>query len=66
MEKFFKMLENLIKKFAVKYIKSKKEKFITDFNKKINIPFLDEKDEKELLEGIWAFVEDLVDEKNKK
>ncbi|QDP52044.1 MAG: hypothetical protein Unbinned2514contig1001_34 [Prokaryotic dsDNA virus sp.] len=66
MDKFFKMFENMIKKYAVKYINSKKEKFIAEANKKINIPLLDEKDEKEILEGIWAFVEDLVAEKTDK
>jgi hypothetical protein len=31
-------------------------------NKKIDIPFLDEKDEKELLEGIWSAIEDALNE----
>tara|TARA_Y100001963_G_scaffold132853_1_gene191896 strand:+ start:66 stop:248 length:183 start_codon:yes stop_codon:yes gene_type:complete len=60
------MFEGMIKKYAIKYVKSKKEEFIAKANKKINIPLLDEKDEKEILEGIWGFVEELVDEKSKK
>ena len=66
MNKFIKMFEGIIKKYAVKYLKSKKEDFITKANKKINLPLLDEKDEKELLEGVWNLVEELIEEKPKK
>ena len=62
MNKFLKMFEGMIKKYAIKYLKSKKEEFIIKANKKINLPLLDEQDEKELLEGVWDLVEEIIDD----
>jgi hypothetical protein len=54
MDKLLKVIQNL----AVKMVLSNKDKIITEMNKKINIPFASEKDEQELLEGIWELLED--------
>ncbi len=54
MNKLLKVIQNL----AIKMVLSNKDKIITEMNKKINIPFASEKDEQELLEGIWELLED--------
>lgn len=54
MDKLLKVIQNL----AIKMVLSNKDKIITEMNKKINIPFASEKDEQELLEGIWELLED--------
>ena len=47
-------------------ILSKKDKIIAAMNKKIDIPFASEEDEKEILEGLWVVVEDAVKDGFKK
>ena len=47
---------------AAKLVLSKKDMIITEMNKKINIPFASEADERELLEGIWELLEDAVND----
>ena len=47
-------------KFAIKQIRSKKDKILDGINKKLDIPLLSEKDEKELLEGVWSLIDDVL------
>jgi hypothetical protein len=54
MNKILKVIQNL----AVKMVLSNKDKIITEMNKKIDIPFASEDDEKDFLEGIWELLED--------
>ena len=58
MNKLVKVLKGL----AVKMVLGQKDKIITGLNKKLDIPFMSEKDEKELLEGVWEVVEEAVKE----
>tara|TARA_Y100000593_G_scaffold45645_1_gene86773 strand:- start:285 stop:470 length:186 start_codon:yes stop_codon:yes gene_type:complete len=58
-------LLNVIKGLAVKMVLGQKETIIANLNKKIDVPFMNEKDEKELLEGIWEVVEEAVKESAK-
>ena len=55
-------LLNVIKGLAVKMVLGQKEKIIAGLNKKLDIPFMSEADEKELLEGLWSTIEDAVNE----
>ena len=55
-------LMGIIKKIGAKMILGKKDKIITALNAKLDLPFLNEKDEKELLEGIWETIEEVVGE----
>lgn len=55
-------LLNVLKSLAVKMILGQKDKIIANMNKKIDVPFMNEKDEAELLEGIWEVVEEAVKE----
>ena len=50
----------IIEKLAAKMILSKKDKIIDAMNKKIDIPFASEADEKEMLEGLWSVVEEAI------
>ena len=55
----------ILKKMAVKMVLGQKEKIIADLNKKLDVPFMSEKDEKEMLEGLWTIIEDAVKESAK-
>ena len=61
MDKLLKVIKGL----AVKMVLGQKETIIANLNKKIDVPFMNEKDEKELLEGIWEVVEEAVKESAK-
>jgi len=56
----------ILEKLAAKMILSKKDKIIAAMNKKIDIPFASEKDEQEILEGLWTVVEDAIQDGFKK
>ena len=53
MNKFALLLQRLM----LKLLKSRKAQIIAAINKKIDIPFADENDEKELLEFMWDGIE---------
>ena len=50
----------ILNKLAANIILSKKDEIIAAMNKKIDIPFASESDEKELLEGIWELLEEAL------
>ena len=54
MNKIVEVLYGLIYKLFA----SKKDEVIANMNKKIDLPFLNEKDEKELLEGLWQLMDE--------
>ena len=53
---------SVLKKMAVKMVLGQKDKIIAGLNKKLDVPFMSEADEKELLEGLWSTIEDAVNE----
>ena len=55
----------ILKKMAVKMVLGQKERIVADLNKKLDIPFMSEKDEKEMLEGLWEIIENAVKESAK-
>ena len=55
----------VIKSLAVKMVLGQKKQIIAKLNKKIDIPFANEADEKKLIEGIWELVEEAVLEAGK-
>ena len=61
MDKLMKVFGSLLPKIAKKLILSKKDKILTEMNKKLDIPFADEEDERKILEGIWATLEEALD-----
>jgi hypothetical protein len=62
MDKLMKVLQGILPKLAKKLIVSKKDAILSKMNAKMDLPLLDEKDERELLEGIWSAIEDALDE----
>tara|TARA_R110000737_G_scaffold232740_4_gene246107 strand:+ start:617 stop:808 length:192 start_codon:yes stop_codon:yes gene_type:complete len=48
----------VIQNLAVKLVLSNKDKIIAEMNKKFDIPWASEDDEKELLDGLWELLED--------
>ena len=65
MSKFLKAIKALGLKFALKQIRSKKDSILDGINKKLDLPLLNEKEEKELLEGIWGLIDDVLVEVEK-
>ena len=49
-------------KFAIGQIRSKKDQILDGINKKMDLPLLNEADERELLDGIWSLIDDVLDE----
>ena len=53
MDRLMKVFQGILPKLAKKLILSKKDVIIANMNKKMDLPLLDEDDERELLEGAW-------------
>tara|TARA_Y100000310_G_scaffold136666_1_gene135516 strand:+ start:34 stop:231 length:198 start_codon:yes stop_codon:yes gene_type:complete len=49
-----------LNKIAANLVLAKKDKIITQMNKKFNIPFASEAEEKEMLEGLWELLEEAM------
>ncbi len=49
-------------KFAIGQIRSKKDHILDGINKKMDLPLLSESDERELLDGIWSLIDDVLEE----
>jgi hypothetical protein len=47
-------------KFAISQIRSKKDQILNGINKKMDLPLLNESDERELLDGIWSLIDDVL------
>ena len=61
MDKLMKVFGKILPKLAKKLILSKKDVIIDKMNEKMNLPLLDEDDERELLEGAWSAMEEAID-----
>ena len=61
MERLMKVIQGILPKLAKKLILSKKDVIIANMNKKMDLPLLDEDDERELLEGAWEALEEALD-----
>ena len=60
MKKFLAMLKKMGMKFAISQIRSKKDQILNGINKKMDLPLLNESDERELLDGIWSLIDDVL------
>ena len=49
-----------LNKIAANLVLAKKDMIITKMNKKFNIPFASEAEEKEMLEGLWELLEEAM------
>ena len=62
MEKKMSKILAVLNKLAAKLVLAKKDVIIAQMNKKFNIPFASEAEEKEMLEGLWELLEDAFDD----
>ena len=61
MNKLAKFLQKFAMDYVVKYLKNNKADVIKAANAKVNLPILNEKQEKELMEAIYEVVIDVVE-----
>jgi hypothetical protein len=61
MNKLAKFLQKFAMDYVVKYLKNNKADVIKTANAKVNLPILNEKQEKELMEAIYEVVIDVVE-----
>ena len=61
MNKLAQFLQKFAMDYVVKYLKNNKADVIKTANAKVNLPVLNEKQEKELMEAIYEVVIDVVE-----
>ena len=61
MNKLAQFLQKFALDYVVKYLKNNKAEVIKTANAKVNLPVLNEKQEKELMEAIYEVVIDVVE-----
>ena len=63
MKKFVKWLQEYALTYVKNYIKNNKNEVVTKINKKVDLPFLNEKQEGELIESIYEIIVEVFDDK---
>ena len=58
--KFAKIIKKLALKFIFDALEKNKAVVITTLNKKLNLPFMNEKDEAELFEAVYELLETIL------
>ena len=61
MNKLATFLQKFALDYVVKYLRNNKAEVISSVNAKVNLPILNEKQEAELMEAIYAVVIDVVE-----
>lgn len=62
MKKFVKWLQEYALTYVKNYIKNNKNEVVTKINKKVDLPFLNEKQEGELIESIYEIIVEVFDD----
>tara|TARA_R100000458_G_C8073500_1_gene111269 strand:+ start:213 stop:416 length:204 start_codon:yes stop_codon:yes gene_type:complete len=62
MKKFAEWLKQYALSYVKTYIKSNKNEIVTKINKKVDLPFLNEKQEGELIESIYSIIVEVFDD----
>ena len=62
MKKFAEWLKEYALSYVKTYIKSNKNEIVTKINKKVDLPFLNEKQEGELIESIYSIIVEVFDD----
>ena len=62
MKKFVKWLQEYAKSYIKNYVKSNKNEIVAKINKKIDLPFLNEKQEGELIESVYEIIVEVFDD----
>ena len=61
MNKLAQFLQKFALDYVVKYLKNNKQEVIKTANAKVNLPFLNEKQEAELMDAIYEVIVDVVE-----
>ncbi len=64
MKKFVKWLQTYAQSYIKNYVKNNKKEIVNKINRKIDLPFLNEKQEGELIESIYEIIVEVVDDKS--
>ena len=64
MKKFVKWLQTYAQTYIKHYVKNNKKEIVNKINRKIDLPFLNEKQEGDLIESIYEIIVEVVDDKN--
>ena len=62
MKKFAEWLKKYALSYVKTYVKSNKNEIVTKINKKVDLPFLNEKQEGELIESIYSIIVEVFDD----
>ncbi|QDP56857.1 MAG: hypothetical protein Unbinned2716contig1004_31 [Prokaryotic dsDNA virus sp.] len=62
MKKFVKWLQEYAKSYIKNYVKSNKNEIVAKINKKVDLPFLNEKQEGELIESVYEIIVEVFDD----
>tara|TARA_B100000287_G_scaffold147328_1_gene139047 strand:- start:2396 stop:2599 length:204 start_codon:yes stop_codon:yes gene_type:complete len=62
MNKFIKWIKDYALTVAKNYVKDNKDEIVSKINKKVDVPFLNEKQEAELIESIYEIVVEVFDD----
>ena len=62
MKKFVKWLQEYAKSYIKTYVKSNKNEIVAKINKKVDLLFLNEKQEGELIESVYEIIVEVFDD----
>jgi|TARA_R100000329_G_C7462550_1_gene162905 nickel-dependent lactate racemase len=62
MKKFVKWLQEYAKSYIKNYVKNNKNEIVAKINKKVDLPFLNEKQEGELIESVYEIIVEVFDD----
>ena len=62
MKKFVKWIQDYAKGYIKNYIKNNKNEIVNKINKKVDLPFLNEKQEGELIESVYEIIVEVFDD----
>ena len=62
MKKLVKWLQEYAKSYIKTYVKSNKNEIVAKINKKVDLPFLNEKQEGELIESVYEIIVEVFDD----
>tara|TARA_Y100000004_G_C8605723_1_gene282548 strand:- start:110 stop:313 length:204 start_codon:yes stop_codon:yes gene_type:complete len=64
MKKFVTWLQSYALTYVKNYVKTNKTEIVAKINKKVDLPFLNEKQEGELIESVYEIIVEVFDDKD--
>jgi len=62
MKKFLEAIKTIGMTFAIKQIRLRKEEIIKKINARLDFPYINEKQEEAMLEGIWSMIDEVLED----